>query len=68
MRYDFNCREHGIFEVQQPILEEHKADCPQCGEEAQRIYSALEVIWGGSLYRPDGSRREHDDYAQVMGG
>ncbi|KKL27004.1 hypothetical protein LCGC14_2389540 [marine sediment metagenome] len=68
MRYDFNCTDHGIFEVEQPILSNHQADCPSCSEEAQRIYSVLGVIWGGSLYRPDGSRREHDDYAPVMRG
>lgn len=67
MRYEFKCNMcQSIFEVSQPILSEHKANCPQCGEGAQRIYSPLQWIWGGSLYRPDGSRREHDDYAPVM--
>ncbi len=68
MRYDFNCEEHGTFEVEQPMLSSHEADCPCCGAEGQRLYSPLEVIWGGSLYRPDGSRRQHDDYASVMRG
>ncbi|KKN65907.1 hypothetical protein LCGC14_0477240 [marine sediment metagenome] len=50
------------------MFSEHKADCPQCGEAAQRIYSSLEWVWAGEAYRPDGSRREHDDYAPVMRG
>ncbi len=66
MRYEFNCKQHGGFEVKQSILEDHVVDCPICGNECQRIYSSLDWIWGGSLYRPDGSRREHDDYAPVM--
>ena len=69
MRYEFKCPTcNHSFEVEQPVLSEHIADCPECGDECQRIYSKLQWIWKGSLYRPDGSRRQHDDYAPVMGG
>ena len=38
MTYEFECPEHGRFEVNQPIMVEHKATCPVCGKEAQRRY------------------------------
>ena len=68
MRYEFNCIEHGKFEVNQSIFVEHKANCPKCGQPAQRIYTSPQWIWLGSLYRPDGSRRQDKDYAPVMKG
>jgi putative FmdB family regulatory protein len=67
MTYQFCCEEHGLFEVKQPILSEHKANCPTCGKQAQRIYSRTEWIWAGSAYRPDGSLREDNDYARLKG-
>ena len=67
MLYEFNCREHGEFEVNQPIMAEHKANCLECGQPAQRIYHTLEWIWAGEAYRPDGSKREEKDYAPVYG-
>jgi putative FmdB family regulatory protein len=67
MLYQFKCREHGTFEVSQPILSEHKADCPECGKECQRVYSRLQWIWAGEAYRPDGSKREDNDYAILKG-
>jgi len=69
MQYEFECKECGlIFEVNQPMLSDHKASCPQCGKPSQRIYGTLEWIWKGEAYRPDGSRREDKDYAPVMRG
>jgi len=66
MFYEFRCERHGYFQVRQNILATHKANCPQCGEEAQRVYASLEWIWADTLYREDGSRREDKDYAEVM--
>ncbi len=68
MFYEFTCEDCGTFEVNQSMLSDHKSNCPQCGKEAQRIYAVLEVVWAGEAYRPDGSRREHDDYTSVMKG
>jgi len=66
--YEFRCLKcHKGFEVNQPLLAEHKANCPDCGRPAQRIYSLLEWIWEGELYRPDGSRREQSDYSVLKG-
>ena len=68
MLYEFKCNEHGLFEVEQSINEEHKANCPECGKPAQRIFSRHQWIFAGSIFRKDGSLREDKDYAPVMGG
>ena len=69
MRYEFKCPTcNHSFEVEQPVLSEHIADCPECGKKAQRVFSIFSWIWKGSLYRPDGSKREEKDYESVMGG
>jgi len=69
MLYQFKCPEgHGIFEVRQSIWAEHITSCPECGIKAQRMFSRLEWIWEGSVFREDGSRREEKDYAPVMRG
>ena len=52
--------------VRQPIMAEHKADCPECGQLSQRVYSGLDWVWADSVYREDGSRRQESDYAEVM--
>ncbi len=67
MLYQFRCPEHGEIEVNQPMLSEHKAQCPICGIECQRIFSSLQVIWIGEIFRSDGSRRTQDDYAVLKG-
>lgn len=69
MLYDFKCSDCQCeFQVKQPMLTNHKADCPECGKLAQRVYSRLEWVWGNSVYRPDGSLRPDSDYAPVMRG
>ena len=67
MIYQFRCKEHGEFEVNQPMLSEHKTDCPECSEPCQRVYSPLKHIWADSVFRPDGSFREDKDYAILKG-
>lgn len=68
MIYQFKCPRHGTFEVNQPMLVEHKTVCPKCGTEGQRVYSPLKHIWAGNAFRPDGSIRPDSDYAPVMRG
>jgi len=68
MQYQFECKNHGSFEVSQPILAEHKAYCPVCGELAQRLFASLDWRWAGSVFRENGSYREDKDYAPVMRG
>lgn len=68
MFYQFRCPDCGIeFEVNQPMLSEHKANCLQCGAECQRMYSPIQVMWAGSAFRKDGSYREQNDYAVLKG-
>ena len=67
MIYQFSCSRHGLFEVKQPIMAEHRANCPECDAEGRRIYPRLTWIWAGSAYRPDGSLRQDNDYAILKG-
>lgn len=43
LTYLFECSEHGRFEVKQPMLDEHKANCPVCGKPAQRIFTPFDT-------------------------
>lgn len=58
--YQFRCPTHGLFEVEQPMLSEHKANCPKCGQPAQRIYTPTGHYWDNPkpLYHEDGSYEE----------
>ncbi len=68
MVYEFKCAKCGKdIQVNQPIMAEHNADCPDCDVPCQRIYPSLQVIWAGSVYRPDGSLRQDSDYAILKG-
>lgn len=61
MIYIFTCKEHGRFEVQQPMDSEHKAECPKCGKPAQRVYGFGGFYFDNPkpLYHKDGSYEEH---------
>ena len=37
--YEFECSEHGKFEVKQSMLDERRAVCPQCGLDSRRLFS-----------------------------
>ena len=68
MLYEYRCPSHGAFEVSQSFHSEHKeADCPQCGNKGQRIYSSFEWMWANSVFRPDGSYRQDSDYDILKG-
>jgi len=67
MKYQFECMEHGLFEVNQPMLAEHTAECPVCRAKAQRKYSVLQWLWANTAFRPDGSYRQDKDYACLKG-
>lgn len=49
MLYRFKCQEHGEFEVHQPLLADHIANCPACGADGERVYSLLQFVWAGAL-------------------
>ncbi len=69
MLYEFKCNDcNRIFEIKRPMSESgDPVKCPVCGVTGQRVFSILQWIWGGSVYRPDGSRREQNDYAILKG-
>lgn len=60
MTYEYRCPEHGTFEREEPIAAEHRADCPECGAPAQRIYHPVGMYYGhpAPLFHEDGSYEE----------
>ena len=68
MIYQFKCSQHGYFEVRQGILEEHKAWCPLCFREGERIYSDVIHYWPDVLWNKDGSKQSPDELPPVGGG
>lgn len=60
MLYEFECPVHGRFEVNQPIMAEHKANCPKCGQPAKRVYFPSAWLWTHpqTTFNRDGSYRE----------
>jgi len=48
-KYEYKCRNCGVFEKIQPITEEALKECPQCGGEVTRLISKnVNVIFKGS--------------------
>ncbi len=61
MIYQFKCLNCEIyFEIEQPMHDQHKANCPKCGVPAQRIYTSPRWYWTNPkpLYHKDGSYEE----------
>lgn len=50
MKYLFKCPTHGQFEVSQPMLSEHVADCPECHMKAQRVYTVMSLTWSARCW------------------
>ena len=65
MIYVFRCLEHGQFEVSQPMLAEHKANCPNCGQQAERVYLPVTHFWPDVLWHSDGSKQSPDELPPV---
>jgi putative FmdB family regulatory protein len=48
-RYDFQCPEcETTFEVARPASERDAPSCPDCGEEAKRVFTPVGVVFKGS--------------------
>ena len=37
--YEFKCSDHGIYEFLQPLVGNHRANCPNCDKLMQRRFS-----------------------------
>jgi hypothetical protein len=61
------CSDCGVFEVEQPMMAEHKATCT-CGKPAQRVYIPLMHFWPDCLWNPDGSKQSPDELPSVPSG
>jgi len=65
MIYIFRCSQHGQFEDNQPMNQEHIANCPVCSQPTQRVYLPLDYYWPNDLWNPDGSRQSPDELPPV---
>ena len=57
-----------IFEVNQPMLSEHAANCPLCDRPAQRVWSAPISYEPWDLWNKDGSRQSDSELPTVYRG
>lgn len=50
--YEFECADHGTFEISRPMAESRQpGPCPDCGEAAKRLLSAPMVATGSHIGR-----------------
>jgi putative FmdB family regulatory protein len=48
-RYDFRCRPCGLtFEVSRGTADRSPVPCPECGQDAKRVFSPVGVVFKGS--------------------
>ena len=54
-RYDYKCPAcDKVFEVEHPMSEHPLITCPDCGSEAQRVFSASGIVFEGhGFYNTD---------------
>ena len=54
-RYDYKCPNcNKVFEVEHPMSERPRVTCPDCGTEAQRVFSATGIHFEGhGFYNTD---------------
>ena len=48
MRYDYKCEEHGYFELNQPVADHARGDCPTCGKSCKQVIRSAPAldVWG----------------------
>lgn len=47
--FDYQCKEHGVFEKMKKIAERETAPCPECGETCPQIISPPAMVNGGYM-------------------
>ena len=59
--YEYECEKcHLRFEMKRPFGEDGSGFCPQCGSEAQRVFSPVAIIFKGSGFYSTDNRKGHD--------
>ena len=66
--YQFRCEEHGYFEIKQGMMDNHIAQCPECGMWMRRVYTSAPFQFGKADYNKDGSRDLNPDLPHVPSG
>lgn len=53
--YDYSCRECGVMEIEHPIMEPARTQCPKCGAKGfERLISITTFVLQGSGWAKDG--------------
>ena len=48
MKYDFECPEHGVFEINQSMKETTPTHpCPECGQECKKVIMVVPIHFRG---------------------
>ena len=57
--YEYECEQHGQFEVKRPMGETNRiVNCPRCNERANRVFNPLGIIYKvGGFYSIDSGQR-----------
>ncbi len=56
------------FEVNQPMMMEHVANCPICNEPAERVWTMPAIYTPWDLWNEDGSRQDDSELPRVYTG
>ena len=62
--YEFKCPDGHKFEAWKPLEDRFSAICPECGEQAKKVFSIPNVTWTWVLdgLTHDNPRRYHEPY------
>ena len=68
-RYDYRCTGCGnVFEVEHPMSERPHVTCPQCGQDAERVFSASGIEFKGSGFYNTDQRGGSSSTSATSGG
>jgi len=63
--YEYECKKCLFrFEVRKSFSEDTSSLCPQCGSEAQRLFSPSSVVYKGSGFSTTDSKKYRSDAAE----
>lgn len=64
--YEYECPEHGIFELRQGMFADTKTACPVCGVECKRVMSAIGHICFEGRILPWNAPERVEDRRRLM--